>query len=338
MITFKTHAPQLDFSDVLLVPRVHSKPLSSRSEVSLLDPSVNAVPIVVANMDSIGTFKMAYHLKEFRLLVALLKDYGVRVWEEEVKAGDLDPSLLIPSLGTRDLDKEIARLKTLTNLFPTIPFVCLDVANGYLQASADAVRKLKDALPDVKVCAGNVVDEAGVRHLAGAGADIVKIGIGSGGVCLTRQKTGVGYPQFSAMLNVAEVARELKVKLVSDGGITNPGDVAKAFAAGSDFVMVGSYFAGHEETGTHFHGMSSDRSRVHRGESVLDYRATEGREVVLHSKGSLNHTLRDLTGGLRSACTYLGVSSLPELIASDIQAIRVNQQLNRIAGVASEGK
>lgn len=338
MITIKHSEPQLDFSDVLLVPRVHTKSIASRSEVSLLDPNLNAVPIIVANMDSIGTFQMARHLKEFRLMVALLKDFPVSEWEENVKELNLDPALLIPSLGTRDLDKEIARLKTLTSLFPTIPFVCLDVANGYLQASADAVRALKDALPDVKVCAGNVVDELGVEHLARAGADIVKIGIGSGGVCLTRQKTGVGYPQFSAMHRVRAAATALNVQLVSDGGITNPGDVAKAFAAGSDFVMAGSYFAGHEETGTHFHGMSSDRSRVKRGEAVLDYRATEGREVVLHSKGSLAHTLRDLTGGLRSACTYLGVSSLDELKHAEIEVIRVNQQLNRISGVASEGK
>lgn len=338
MITFKSQEPQLDFSDVLLVPRVHNKPIASRSEVSLIAPQYNAVPIIVANMDSIGTFQMAQHLKEFRLLVALLKDFSVKDWEENIKEGDLDPSLLIPSLGTRDLGKEVERLKTLTSLFPSIPFVCLDVANGYLQASADAIRALKDALPHVKVLAGNVVDERGVEHLAKAGADIVKIGIGSGGVCLTRQKTGVGYPQFSAMVRVREAAQSLNVQLVSDGGITNPGDVAKAFAAGSDFVMAGSYFAGHEETGTHFHGMSSDRSRVKRGEAVLDYRATEGREVVLHSKGSLNHTLRDLTGGLRSACTYLGVSSLSELKDAEIEVIRVNQQLNRIAGIASEGK
>lgn len=338
MITFNSQEPQLDFNDVLLVPRVHNKRLASRSEVNLLSAQYNAVPMIVANMDSIGTFKMAYHLKEFRLLVALLKDFTVKDWEEEVKAGDLDTSLLIPSLGTRDLHKEIERLKTLTQLFPAIPFVCLDVANGYLQTSADAVKALKDALPDVKICAGNVVDEAGVAHLAKSGADIVKIGIGSGGVCLTRQKTGVGYPQFSAMMRVRETATALGVQLVSDGGITNPGDVAKAFAAGSDFVMAGSYFAGHEETGVHFHGMSSDRSRVKRGEAVLDYRATEGREVVLHSKGSLGNTLRDLTGGLRSACTYLGVSSLDELREGNVEAIRVNQQLNRISGVAAEGK
>lgn len=338
MIKFRSTEPQLDFCDVLLVPRVNAYNIASRSEVSLLHPDYNAVPVIVANMDSIGTFNMARHLKEYRFMVAMLKDFTIKDWEDEVKLGDLDTSLMIPSLGTRNLNGEIERIRSLVNMFPNIPFVCLDVANGYLQTSADAVKALKDALPEVKICAGNIVDEEGVYHLGKAGADIVKVGIGSGGVCLTRQKTGVGFPQFSAMLRVRQAADELGVSLVSDGGITNPGDMAKAFAAGSDFVMAGSYFAGHEETGTHFHGMSSDRSRVARGEAVLDYRATEGREVVLVSKGSLGNTLRDLTGGLRSACTYLGVKDLRELRYGQIEAIRVNQQLNRISGIASESK
>ena len=337
MISFRSQDVQLDFSDVLLVPRVHTKPLTSRSEVGLTDPRYDAVPVIVANMDSIGTFNMASHLKDFGLMVALLKDYSVDTWVQEVADKSLDPKYLIPTLGTRDLGQEVEKLQELYRLFPSIPFVCLDVANGYLQSAAQAVSKLKNALPNIKVCAGNVVDEDGVRHLADAGASIVKIGIGSGGVCLTRKKTGVGFPQFSAVHNVVDVARSLGVDLVSDGGTTCPGDVVKAFAAGADFVMAGSYFAGHEETGVHFHGMSSDQSRSVRGEEVLDYRASEGREVVLHSKGSLAHTLRDLTGGLRSACTYLGVSQLSELKNAELTAIRVHQQLNRIDGVKAEG-
>lgn len=336
MITFKRPEPQLDFSDVLLVPNVHQNRLFSRSEVDVTDPIYQTVPIIVANMDSIGTFEMAEHLKPFNLMVALLKDFSLDDWEREVKMRKLMPKNLIPTVGARDLASEISRLHSLVNMFPEIPFVCLDVANGYLPMVSDAIKAIKDSLPEVKICAGNIVDERGVQYLASAGADIVKVGIGSGGVCLTRAKTGVGYPQFSAVQNAVRAAEELKVKVISDGGITCVGDFAKAFSAGADFVMAGSYFAGHEETGTLFHGMSSDRSRTARGEMVLDYRASEGREVSLTPKGSLAHTLRDLLGGLRSACTYLGVTSVADLKHANIEAIRVYRQLNRINGVVSE--
>ena len=337
MISFKQNeGPQLDFSHVLLVPRVNENSLSSRSEVSLIHPIYHCMPMIVANMDTVGTFEIASHIKPFNMMIAIIKDYTVKDWEREIKERSLNPKSLIPTIGTRDLPSEISKLKTLTQLFPDIPFICLDVANGYLSAIADAVRAVKDAIPHIKICAGNVVDEKGVMHLAKAGASIVKIGIGSGGVCLTRAKTGVGYPQFSAIQNVAALAQELGIQIVSDGGMTCPGDAVKAYAAGADFVMAGSYFAGHEETGLLFHGMSSDESRTSRGEVILDYRATEGREVMLKSKGSLAHTLRDLTGGLRSACTYLGVKSLSDLKIAPIRAIEVRSQINRINGVVSE--
>ena len=336
MITISRSEAQLDFGDVLLVPNVHTSRLVSRAEVDVVDPSTHTVPIIVANMDTIGTFEMAEHLKPFNLMVALLKDFTIEDWEREIKIRKLSARNLIPTLGTRDLASEISRIHQLYQSFPDIPFVCLDVANGYLPVVADAIKSIKDSLPDVKICAGNVVDEKGVEHLAKAGASIIKVGIGSGGVCLTRAKTGVGYPQFSAVQNAVKAGNELGVQIVSDGRITCVGDFAKAFAAGADFVMAGSYFAGHEETGPHFHGMSSDRSRTNRGEAVLDYRASEGREVLLASKGSIAFTIRDLLGGLRSACTYLGVTALADLKHHEIEAIKVNRQLNRISGVVTE--
>lgn len=326
---------KLDFSDVLLVPRVAKTDISSRSQVDLTVEG--AVPIIVANMDYIGTFEVAGVLKSFGLLTALVKDYGPEEYEQAVRDLDLDPALLVPTLGTRDLDQEIAKIKDILGLFPQIPFVCLDVANGYLQASARAVNQLKNALGDVRVAAGNVVDEDGLALLSSAGADIVKVGIGSGGVCLTRRMTGVGYPQFSAIHDMREFASALGVDLISDGGMTDPGAAAKAFAAGARYVMAGSYFAGHEETGFEFHGMSSSQSRRHRGESVLGYRASEGREVVLRNRGSLAHTVSELLGGLRSACTLLGVEKLEHLASAEIQAVRVHHQLNKIAGTSGEG-
>lgn len=333
MIT-ATPQEKYDFGDILLLPRVGSRSIASRSEIDL---SVDgAVPIIVANMDTIGTFHVARILAPYRLQVAILKHFTVEDWKHEVLSTGLDARLLIPTLGLRDLDSEIKRTRAILDLFPEIKMVCLDVANGYMPSVADAVRKIKDAVGNVKVCAGNVVEAEGLYHLARAGADVVKVGIGSGGVCLTRKMTGVGCPQFSAISDLAAVAASENVQLISDGGMTDPGAAAKAFAAGAHYVMAGSYFAGHEETGLLFHGMSSDRSRTTRGEVPAEYRTSEGREVILKSKGSLSHTVSALLGGLRSSCTYLGVDGLEDLRTSDVQAIVVRRQLNRIEGIDQE--
>lgn len=323
-----------DFADIQLLPRVGRSHIKSRSHVELeVD---GAVPIIVANMDSIGTFEVARLLAEYRLQVAILKDYSADDYKRMVNPEQLDPRLLIPTLGLRDLDSEIKRVRAVCDHFPQIKMICLDVPNGYLQVVADGVRRIKDALPEVKLCAGNVVESDGLAHLARAGADVIKVGIGSGGVCLTRKMTGVGCPQFSAIHDLADLAHSEGVELVSDGGMTDPGAAAKAFAAGAHYVMAGSYFAGHEETGLRFHGMSSHRSRSDRGEEAADYRASEGREVILKSKGSLGHTVRELLGGLRSACTYLGTTGIADLREANLRAVIVRRQLNRIEGISVE--
>lgn len=323
-----------DFSDVHLLPRVGRTKVASRADIDLnVD---GAVPIIVANMDSIGNFKVARILAPHRLQVAILKHFTADEWKQEVDPEALDPRLLIPTVGLRDLDVELSRVKEISDHFPQIKMVCLDVANGYLHSVTDAVKKIKDTVPHLKVCAGNVVEEEGLIHLAKAGADIVKVGIGSGGVCLTRKMTGVGCPQFSAIHDLAGLAREHKVELISDGGMVDPGAAVKAFAAGAHYVMAGSYFAGHEETGSRFHGMSSDRSRTDRGEVPGDYRTSEGREVILAPKGSLSHTVIALLGGIRSACTYLGTTGIADLREADLKAAIVRRQLNRIDGIAVE--
>jgi GMP reductase len=324
---------KLDFSDVLLVPQKGSgNAPASREGVSLI---INGhVPIIVANMDSIGTFEMASHLKEAKMLVALLKDYTVEQWLEAVKEYNLDPSLLIPTIGVRGFDNELEKIKGLYSNFNNIPFVSMDVPNAYLGSVCDAVKKFKEKLPNVKLSVGNVVTPEGVKILADSGADMIKLGIGSGGVCLTRKMTGAGYPQFSAILDCVEQAKVSGVKLISDGGITCAGDMVKAFAGGAAYVMAGSYFAGHEETGLVFHGMSSHRSRTERGEQIVDYRASEGREVLLKNKGSIQKTIRELLGGIRSGCTLVGMGSLEELMTHDIPIVRVRRQINPIEGVA----
>ena len=175
------------------------------------------------------------------------------------------------------------------------------------------------------------------------GADIVKVGIGPGSVCTTRIKTGVGYPQLSAVIECADAAHGLGGHIIADGGCTCPGDVAKAFAGGADFVMLGGMLAGHDEGGgeivtkhiatggayktpegtfipyfeeqnfVQFYGMSSKAANDKHFDGLKEYRASEGREVFVPYRGALKGTLQDILGGLRSTCTYAGASRLKHL-------------------------
>lgn len=336
----KSITEKLDFSHIQLNPRTFKigdglpPPPSSRSEINLF---VNdRIPVIVANMDSIGTFDIARIVCPMGLMVAILKEYSVDDWKEALADGVINPCRVIPTIGLRNLDEEIKKVRQIVQAFPTIDIVCLDVANGYLHSAADAVKRMKDELPGIKVCAGNIVGEEGLVHLAQAGASIVKVGIGSGGVCLTRRMTGVGCPQFSAVMDLAKPALELGVELISDGGMTNPGDAMKAFVAGASYVMSGSYFAGHDETGTSFHGMSSHGSRAIRSQKKENYRASEGREVKLAPRGPIANTVQEFLGGLNSSCMYLGLRNLADARLAEITANRVYQQLNRIEGVDKE--
>jgi len=188
------------------------------------------------------------------------------------------------------------------------------------------------------------------------GADIVKVGIGPGSVCTTRIQTGVGYPQLSAIIECSDAAHGLGAHIIADGGCTCPGDVAKAFGAGADFVMLGGMLAGHDEGGgrvieemyelakrqgnsyapdyelkkfVEFYGMSSDTAMNKHHGGIAEYRSSEGRTVRVPYKGSVNSTVLDILGGLRSACTYVGAPSLKQL-SKCTTFIRTNRQFNDV--------
>lgn len=176
----------------------------------------------------------------------------------------------------------------------------------------------------------------------------MKIGIGPGSVCTTRKQTGVGYPQLSAVLECADAAHGLGGHVIADGGCTCPGDFAKAFGGGADFVMAGGLFAAHDESGgelvtidgkqfKQFYGMSSSVAMNRHAGGVAEYRSSEGKAVVLPYKGPVAYTIRDILGGLRSACTYVGAAKLKEL-PKRTTFIRVSQQLNEVFGSRDESK
>jgi GMP reductase len=335
---------KLGFKDVLIRPKRST--LRSRSEVTLERTFTflhsrrewSGVPVIASNMDAVGTFAMAGVLAGHRMVTALHKHHTPADWGRFLAGkGDDVYQRVMASAGAAEADHE--RVAHVFAAHPRIPFLCLDVANGYMEAFVECVQKLRRSWPDKTIVAGNVVTGEMTEELLLAGADIVKVGIGSGSVCTTRVKAGVGYPQLSAVIECADAAHGLGGRIVSDGGCVCAGDVAKAFGAGADFVMLGGMFAGHDECGGEvleregkhfklFYGMSSSHAmEIHSG-CVPEYRASEGKAVEAPYRGPVEETVRDILGGLRSACTYVGASALREL-TKRTTFILVEEQENR---------
>jgi GMP reductase len=336
---------KLGFKDVMIRPKRST--LKSRSEVTLERDfkflhspfTWTGIPIIAANMDTVGTFEMAKSLTDKNLFTAIHKHYTITEWTEFMKNTTKDfENHIAVSTGISDADSK--KLALIISSNPTLKFICIDVANGYSEHFADFVKQTRTLYPEKVIIAGNVVTGEMVEELLLSGADIVKVGIGPGSVCTTRVKTGVGYPQLSAIIECADAAHGLGGQIISDGGCTTPGDIAKAFGAGADFVMLGGMLAGHTESGGEiidkngkpfrkFYGMSSSTAMEKHVGGVAEYRASEGKTVEVPYKGDVENTLQDILGGLRSTCTYVGASRLKEL-TKRTTFIRVNEQENKI--------
>ncbi len=329
---------KLDFKDVLIRPKRST--LSSRKEVDLTRTykfkhsghSWTGVPIMASNMDGVGTIGMARALYKHQLFTCLVKNYV----EDDLfdLAGKFGGKYFAVSTGTSD--KDFLKLRQIINSYPEIHFICIDVANGYSEHFGEFVSKVRTTYPHTTIIAGNVVTADMTQELILRGADIVKVGIGPGSVCTTRIQTGVGYPQLSAIIECADAAHGLGAHIIADGGCVCPGDVAKAFGAGADFVMLGGMLAGHDEGGGEvkdgmvtFYGMSSDTAMEKHHGGVANYRSSEGRTVQVKYKGSVDDTVLDLLGGLRSTCTYVGAPTLKQL-SKCTTFIRVNRQINDV--------
>jgi GMP reductase len=272
-------------------------------------------------MDTVGTLAMARALGP-TMMTCLHKYYPADVLSEFF-AGDPAHSSAFFTIGIKDDDFE--RLRQVKQR-SDVRLVCVDAANGYTKFFVERVKRIRGTFPDLTIMAGNVATPEMVQELLISGAaDIVKIGIGSGSVCTTRVKTAVGYPQLSAIIECADAAHGLRGQVCADGGCRTPGDVVKAFAAGADFVMLGGMLAGHDEcegewverdgapVGLRFYGMSSRKAIDKYAGGVRDYRACEGREVIVPYRGPVRDTIQEVTGGIRSACAYVGAARLKDL-------------------------
>ncbi|XP_063629396.1 GMP reductase 1-like [Cydia splendana] len=334
---------KLDFKDVLLRPKRST--LRSRNDVDLhreitfrnSGQTYRGVPVMASNMDTVGTFEMARELSKHGLFTCIHKYYSIDDWKKFSEEHTECLEHMAASSGTAEAD--YTRLTEILDTIKDLKFICLDVANGYSQHFVEYVRKVRAAYPKHTIIAGNVVTGEMVEELILSGADIIKVGIGPGSVCTTRIKTGVGYPQLSAVIECADAAHGLKGHIISDGGCTCPGDVAKAFGAGADFVMAGGMFAGHDQCGGDvvtkpdgkkvklFYGMASATAMEKHSGGVADYRSSEGKTVEVSYRGDVGVTVKDILGGLRSACTYVGAAKLREL-SRRATFIRCSRQVN----------
>jgi len=326
---------KLDYADVLIRPKRST--LKSRKEVDLTRKikfphakgTWTGVPLIAANMDGVATFPMMKVLAKNKMLTALHKYHEVKEYKK------LMPESAFVTIGISEADeKKLAKIAKIKK--PR--FICIDVANGYTERFVEFVKRVRKKYPDAVIMAGNVVTGEITEELILSGVDIVKVGIGPGTVCTTRLMAGVGYPQLSAVIECSDAAHGLKGLVCADGGCRTPGDVAKAFGAGADFVMMGGMFAGHDESEfpvieedgmkyiEHYGSSSKEAMKAHYN-GKAKYKASEGKRILIKYRGKVQDTVEEILGGLRSTCTYVGAPKLKEL-SKRTTFIMVNRQLS----------
>jgi GMP reductase len=321
--------PKLNFDDVLLQPKRST--LTSRKDVDMTrkftfrnsGKVMNFTPIFASNMDGIGTFSMAKVLQEYKMMTVITKSTTPEQWKQAVGSGLRLQSVSVCTGTNKVFDdnaEDYRNMQQVLEMFPDVKMITVDVANAYHQNMVGFINQIREEYPDKVIIAGNVVTPEMTEELIINGADVVKIGIGPGSVCTTRTMTGVGVPQFSAILECADAANGVDGHIMADGGCVHPGDIAKAFGAGSHMVMIGGMLAGHDESEQlvkdnkiEFYGMSSDRAREVHGKRKDGYRGNEGRLISLPYRGPVKETVEDILGGVRSACTYIGARRLKDM-------------------------
>ena len=336
---------KLNFEDVLLEPKRST--LSSRKDVDMTrkftfrnsGKVVQCLPIFASYMDGVGTFSMAREMQKHKMMTVITKSTTLEQWRAAAGSGVRMQSVSVCT-GTNvmwDPDApDYKNMQEVLKMFPDVKMITIDVANAYHQNFVNFIAKVRDEYPDKIIIAGNVVTPEMVEELIINGADVVKIGIGPGSVCTTRTMTGVGVPQFSAIMECSDAANGVDGHIMADGGCVHPGDIAKAFGGGAHMVMIGGMLAGHDESEqkiengmVEFYGMSSDRAREIHGKRKDGYRGNEGRLISLPHRGPVAPTLEDILGGVRSACTYIGARRLKDM-PKCASFVTTNNVINRV--------
>lgn len=365
---------ELDFCDVLFKPKRTT--LNSRSEADVIREykfkyypyTLNSCGIMASNMATTGTFAINNVLQKYQAITCLHKHYDFSdtenrqyILQNRQKEESGNNSYTFVSTGLKD-DKE-RLFALLSDKELKIDKLCIDIANGYIPKLLAFVKEVRAKFPHLLIMVGNVVTGDMTQDLILSGADIVKVGIGPGSVCTTRKLTGVGRPQLSAILECADAAHGVGGLVCADGGCTCAGDIAKAFGAGADFVMIGGMLAGTDEAAgdliekivqtnqlvannknpnelcflqkkekyKQFYGMSSQLAQEKHFGGMACYRASEGKVVEVPYKGSAELVIQEVLGGIRSTMSYIGARRLKD-IPKCTTFYRVNRQLNEVFG------
>lgn len=353
---------KLDYDDILIIPKITE--LNSRAEVNLevsytvKNKYIYGVPLCIANMGTTGTFEIAKKLYQYKIFTALHKYYTIQEIMDFLKNKNACKIFEYTWLTMGTSEKDYNKIIALYNLIERnhsnmkddyyLPFpklLMIDIANGYQKSFINFIKKIKEKLikinsnlQDMVICCGNVVTPDMAVELVKAGADIIKVGLGSGAVCTTRLQSGIGYPQLSAIMECQQDIHDHGGLLMADGGIKNPGDAVKAFAAGADFVMAGSYFAGTNECQGTWEKIDGDTYLTHYGMAskyamkkyytdLKSYRASEGKVVRVKAKGKIDDLIKEFMGGMRSGCSYTNSKNLKDL-KINAEFIKVNNQIN----------
>lgn len=345
---------KLDFCDMLMVPQSANSPdidLSSRSKVDLnrtfsflhSKRKWTGIPVIASNLDTLGVFDVADEMARYEMLTCLHKYYSIKHIMEYLSGYYPRKNACFTTFGIGKDDKE--KLKQFRQLHYDLPMICLDIANGYISQFINSIKEARELYPNSILMAGNVCTPEGVGKLLKAGADIVKVGIGSGSFCITRKVTGVGYPQFSCVVECSEAAHNMGGHICSDGGCVDVADIAKAIGGGADFVMLGGMLSGYRECAGQWitdennepvavvsYGMSSREAMDKYSGGMAEYKASEGKRVEVPYRGPIANCLQTIKGGLSSACTLSGTNRLDCLNEQAI-FVKVHRTHNTVFGI-----
>jgi len=305
----------LSFDDVLIVPEFSTVASRSNCDVSSKmkagDKFVHLqIPLISANMDTVTEGAMAATMAYNGGLGIIHRNMYAAKQVKKVKFLADDGLAVGAAVGVKDYD----RIDALVDA--GVSSIVFDIAHGHSQHALHTIEYIANKYADnVWIVAGNVATGKAVFSMASAGAHAVKVGIGPGAACSTRVMTGVGVPQVTAIMDCAEAAKFADVSIIADGGIRNPGDLAKAFAAGADVVMIGSLFAGTDEAPGEVIELDGEKVKAYRGMASTEASGREHAEGVsgfVPYRGSVKEVINYLMGGLRSAMSYVGAHTLPE--------------------------
>jgi len=331
----------LTFDDVLLVPRFSSVlPHQVDIKTKLSNKIKLNIPFLSSAMDTVTESRMAITIAKAGGMGVIHRNLDIKKQSEEVLKVKKNKSLLVgAAIGTSDKDIERARRL----LDSGIDLIVIDTAHGHSIKVLKILSKIKKISKNLNICVGNIATGEAAKRLYNEGADILKVGIGPGSICTTRIIAGIGVPQITAIMNVKKSLKNKNIKIIADGGIKFSGDIVKALAAGADAIMMGSIFAGTDESPGRKFKFRNKMYKTYRGMGSIgamsagssnryfqkNYKdkskfIAEGVESRVEYKGSVSEIIYQLQGGLRSSMGYIGAKNI-ELIKKKAKFIKITK-------------